>query len=1143
MRKYLVCIFLIVSTCLFAADSWDGQTYSKPQLSSSQYTISSASELAWLSRESQTNDFAGYSFLLTVDIDLCSHPWTPIGNFNTPFSGVFDGNAKSIKNINITASAADNIGLFGVIGTAGEVRNLAIGQGIIFERNKRGVGGLAGINYGEISECFSLLQIVAHQSTCIGGLVGVNAATGKIINCYNAAVISDGLDTIGGVIGLNDGTLTNSYNIGYCVNGGAIVGVNRRVGGFTNVYYDQKMCRKDAGVGSLDGINVVELTADMFSLFALNDVWTTSEDIYPQLKRFAGTPISLVSVSPLTFLDNRIERAELLTLNFWLSSANGVSWHSPADDVIRLRSATAVVNRPCQTQIVMLEARLGGFVKNVYTAVKGFDVFSPGMMARDIHVCLYHPLSITACMSLAAGGKDDDLEHYPYTYRIECSQLTTDVATQITDTTFLFSDVVVGNEKMSKYLCPASKAGLYMYIVYAHDSKCQTEFVKAADTCFYRVFSEVRAGAIDNTVDTIYGGMPIDTTINELSFATGGDGNYHYRWFVTEESVNYVTGKREVILNDEEVKVNRHSADTVTLRATLEAAHEYTFVREVRDSYCMRNDEYLTSQNTKRFVVYDSLYAGALAGRHILSCEPQIDDVLSADSIESGGNGRYMYRWFVNGRLIDGANEAVLRLNTLSLDYHNTYFFRRQVKDDTGLMDWQSTEREDTVVVLRKFSAGSIADSEHNYCLDPACMCGLPGMKLTNYVLPSGDGPFSYSQVLSYVSGKDTLLLDTFRLNTPSSSVEWQPADYPKVPIPATFILRRVVSDTLCHSAGVSSAGQVVWHVGVEEKHSEVVELCREQLPYKFNYTNYAGETQTIELQKDSQIVNISDLTKEGCRKDVSYICSVRYPPQVEVAESAMLCQSETTFSIYYKVISGTPTHCSVEYSDDGKLAGLRDTVVALDNSGVLSLENNALATGTFAVTLRFYDADELNPCRPDEHQLECTFALAGFVHRKWTDVLYADNNDKNGYPNAYQDRKFVAWQWYKDGEMLEGQNGQFYVEQGGLNGVYYVILTDDEGRTYRSCDYEARPLTDAAHLLADDMFNVYPTAVTAGGQLQVFVSHNCLLEWYMADGRLLLSTECNAGHQSFTVPSVQGVVLLYFKSKNNITAKKIVIK
>ncbi len=68
------------------------------------------------------NKLQGKSVKLTADIDLAGEEWTPIGNSTNTFNGTFDGNGKSIKNLNIVETEAKEgkayIGFFGYANNA-----------------------------------------------------------------------------------------------------------------------------------------------------------------------------------------------------------------------------------------------------------------------------------------------------------------------------------------------------------------------------------------------------------------------------------------------------------------------------------------------------------------------------------------------------------------------------------------------------------------------------------------------------------------------------------------------------------------------------------------------------------------------------------------------------------------------------------------------------------------------------------------------------------------------------------------------------------------------------------------------------------------------------------------------------------------
>jgi hypothetical protein len=69
-------------------------------------------------------------------------------------------------------------------------------------------------------------------------------------------------------------------------------------------------------------------------------------------------------------------------------------------------------------------------------------------------------------------------------------------------------------------------------------------------------------------------------------------------------------------------------------------------------------------------------------------------------------------------------------------------------------------------------------------------------------------------------------------------------------------------------------------------------------------------------------------------------------------------------------------------------------------------------------------------------------------VEQRWDDVVVANNN-----PETNGGYRFVAYQWYKNGEPIPGATGQYYNEVGGLNGYYSLWAMTEDGKVYESCE------------------------------------------------------------------------------------------
>lgn len=159
------------------------------------------------------NGNLGINITLTENINLTDMEWTPIGtNYNNAYTGIFDGNGKTITGLTVTGSD-QYAGLFGRIGSGGTVKNVVLeGVQITSDNSLGSVGGVAGWSYGNIEYC-SVSGSVSSNSTA-GGVVGYQS-DGAITGCNSSATVNAG-NIAGGVAGgTNSGaSLTGCYATG-----------------------------------------------------------------------------------------------------------------------------------------------------------------------------------------------------------------------------------------------------------------------------------------------------------------------------------------------------------------------------------------------------------------------------------------------------------------------------------------------------------------------------------------------------------------------------------------------------------------------------------------------------------------------------------------------------------------------------------------------------------------------------------------------------------------------------------------------------------------------------------------------------------------------------------------------------------------
>ncbi|MGF6479577.1 filamentous hemagglutinin N-terminal domain-containing protein [Paraburkholderia sp. JPY419] len=207
--------------------------------------------------QSVSANLAG-NYALGKDIDASASTnigFVPLGNYSTPFSGQFDGRGHQIQSLTLAQSVDGGVsqppftlqaeGLFGLIGSAGVVRNIAVNGSINAYGTYGGFGILSGVNEGTIVRGASSgsirllgsaydassgglvgmnLGTVARSSSSVGvyteglpgGLVGDNELGGVIEQSYASGAVTAVAHTTGGggLAGGNEGTITQSYATG-----------------------------------------------------------------------------------------------------------------------------------------------------------------------------------------------------------------------------------------------------------------------------------------------------------------------------------------------------------------------------------------------------------------------------------------------------------------------------------------------------------------------------------------------------------------------------------------------------------------------------------------------------------------------------------------------------------------------------------------------------------------------------------------------------------------------------------------------------------------------------------------------------------------------------------------------------------------
>ena len=290
--------FLLTGILLCVFNGVFAQEFNGAGTAESPYLINNEEDLARLAvlvNEGNTEGYESAAYRLTADIDLADFGadatgWVPIGNYEFPFQGQFDGGNHTIYNLTIKETYIKYAGLFGNVDSEdSEFKNIKfVGGEIQIDSDNTFlvtsyVGFLVGyINGKGIDNCSSTGDVTvtisssSFSSAVAGGLVGY--ASSSISNCYATgdiiATASYSSSHVGGLVGSANSFISNCYATGDVT------------ATASDSYYSSYSC-----AGGLVGANY-------FS--SINDCYATGGVTATASSSYAGGIVGYASSSPIS---------------------------------------------------------------------------------------------------------------------------------------------------------------------------------------------------------------------------------------------------------------------------------------------------------------------------------------------------------------------------------------------------------------------------------------------------------------------------------------------------------------------------------------------------------------------------------------------------------------------------------------------------------------------------------------------------------------------------------------------------------------------------------------------------------------------------------------------------------------------------
>lgn len=204
------------------------------------YEIWNAEQLAWFAAlvggtlEGTDKNASADAVLMDeiyIDKDLPTGTvWTPIGCTDSPYTGTFDGNGKTVSGLYCTGENGNGIGLFGVV-DGGKVKNFRVYGTITLSETVQKVGGAVGYakSSAVVSGVTSYVTVSDTRADAearighVGGIVGNLESNSTVTSCtaYGSITLQHA-ESVGGIVGnaSTNNTITDCDNYADIVSNG-----------------------------------------------------------------------------------------------------------------------------------------------------------------------------------------------------------------------------------------------------------------------------------------------------------------------------------------------------------------------------------------------------------------------------------------------------------------------------------------------------------------------------------------------------------------------------------------------------------------------------------------------------------------------------------------------------------------------------------------------------------------------------------------------------------------------------------------------------------------------------------------------------------------------------------------------------------
>ncbi len=242
-----------------------------------------------------------------------------------------------------------------------------------------------------------------------------------------------------------------------------------------------------------------------------------------------------------------------------------------------------------------------------------------------------------------------------------------------------------------------------------------------------------------------------------------------------------------------------------------------------------------------------------------------------------------------------------------------------------------------------------------------------------------------------------------------------------------------------------------------------------------------------------------------GCDSVLYLTLTVNDRIKANIQPVPYVCADDEQLFISMDIAAGVYDSLKVKFNTPQ----LRDTVIYDQVTSIAIPYTSKITPGHYTAELTFYQF--CCGTYTEKRGFDIRYP-SSIVEQKWNDVLTLLSPKYNGGWN------FLSFQWYKNGTPIVGATKSYLYEPLDTEAFYYVELMREDSVVMTTC-----PIQPVYHPQQSE----YPTIVTAGNRLPMYMEQETTIWYYTLSGQLYSTFTLPQGYTSLTTPEQTGAYII----------------